>query len=277
VAGRVDGKVALITGAARGQGRSHALRLAQEGADIIAVDICRDIESTPYPLATEEDLQETCRLVGELGRRALPFIADVRDAPAMADAANRGVEALGRLDIVCANAGVTGRRGSAQDRAATFRDVMDVNVTGVFLTLEASTPHLISGGRGGSVIITSSIAGLRAIDAGNGYVASKHAVVGLMRSAAIELAPHSIRVNTIHPTNVRTPMILNEPLYRAFRPDLENPGEEDIMQVMDGMHPLPVACLDPEDVSDVVLFLASDAGRYITGTALPVDAGALLK
>lgn len=278
--GRVEGKVAFITGAARGQGRSHAVRLAEEGADIIAVDLCEQIDGVPYPMATDEDLQETVRAVEALDRRIVARKADVRDIGQLAAAVQEGVAELGRLDIVCANAGITGPYAAAatlEERSASFETVADVNLTGVYRTVEASRDALISSGGGGSIIITSSLAGLRALGAGGGYTEAKHGLVGLMRSYAIELAPHMIRVNTIHPSNVATPMILNEATYKAFRPDLENPTEEEALGALAGLNLLPIPYTEPRDISNAVLFLASEEARYITGVALPVDAGGAIK
>jgi (+)-trans-carveol dehydrogenase len=275
--GSLYGKVALITGAARGQGRSHALALAAAGADIVATDICTQMDSVPYPMATAEDLELTAKGVTSLGRRIVTVEADVRDAEAMVEATQRGVDELGRLDIVVANAGITTAGSSAVGRVAAFRDVLDVNLTGAFLTVEAARPHLIAGGRGGSIVLTSSLAGLRSLGAGTGYTESKHGLVGLMRSLAIELAPHLIRVNSVHPTTVATPMILNEFLYKQFRPDLEHPTLEEAEVGLSTLNLLPVPYVESSDISNAILFLVADTGRYVTGVTLPVDAGALLK
>lgn len=277
---RVKGKVAFITGAARGQGRSHAIRLAEEGADIIAIDLCEQIDGVPYPMATTEDLKETVRAVESLDRRIVARQADVRNIAQLSAAITDGVAELGRLDIVCANAGISGPYGMADDldeRIANFQLVIDVNLTGVYRTVEASRQALIDSGPGGSIIITSSLAGLRALGAGGGYTDSKHGLVGMMRSYAHEFAPHMIRVNSIHPSNVATPMILNETTYKAFRPDLENPTEEEARGVLASLNLLPIPYSEPRDISNAVLFLASDESRYITGVALPVDAGAAIK
>lgn len=278
--GRVTGKVAFITGAARGQGRAHAVRLAEEGADIIAVDLCAQIEGVPYPLATAADLEETVKEVEALDRRIIARVADVRDLDQLTAAVTEGVAELGRLDIVCANAGITGSYAQSTDiaqRVAQFDLVADVNLTGVFRTVEATKQALIDSGDGGSIILTSSLAGLRALPAGGGYTASKHGLVGMMRAYAHELAPHMIRVNSIHPTNVATPMILNEATARAFRPDLENPGEEDMKEALSFLNLLPIPYVEARDMSNAVLWLASDEARYVTGVTLPVDAGAAIK
>jgi len=274
--GRFEGKVAFITGAARGQGRSHAVALAGEGADIIAVDICRQIEDVGYPMATAADLAETVRLVEAHGRRIIATEVDVRDDEALVAAVDAGVAELGRLDIVLANAGIAvSKLGTS--RVAAFRTVVDVNLTGVFTTIEATRQHLIDGGRGGAIVITSSLAGLRALGAGGGYTESKHGLVGLMKSAAIELAPHFIRVNSIHPTSVLTPMIDNDHLPKMFRPDLAHPTLDDATEGLKSLNLLPLPYLEVSDVTNAVLFLVSDDARYITGVALPVDAGGLIK
>jgi (+)-trans-carveol dehydrogenase len=274
--GKLDGKVAFITGAARGQGRSHALRLAAEGADIIAVDISTHIEGVNYPMPTEADLDETAHLVEALGRRIFATQADVRDFDAISSAVDKGVGEFGRLDIVLANAGIVATDAQA-DRVQAFRNVVDVNLTGVFITIEASRRHLIDGGRGGAIVITSSLAGLRALGAGGGYAEAKHGLVGLMRATATELAPHMIRVNSIHPTGVRTPMIENDNFYRLIRPDLEHPTLADAEPGLSTMNLMPIPYVEVADISNAVLFLVSDDGRYITGAALPIDAGGAIK
>ncbi|MER7002820.1 mycofactocin-coupled SDR family oxidoreductase [Dactylosporangium sp. NPDC000555] len=276
-AGRVEGKVALITGAARGQGRSHAVRLAEEGADIIAVDLCTDMDSVPYPLGTAEDLAETVRQVEALGRRIVARQADVRDDTALRAAVDDGVARLGRLDIVCANAGINKPSPAKDMEEDVWLDVVDVNLSGVWRTCKAAIPHIIDGGRGGAIVLTSSAAGLKAYANIAHYTAAKHGVVGLMRTLAQELAPHRIRVNTVNPTQVDTPMIMNEPMFRLFCPDLEDPGRADFAPVSQAMHALPIPWVDARDVSNCVLFLASEEARYITGVALPVDAGVLVK
>jgi (+)-trans-carveol dehydrogenase len=277
VAGRVEGKVAFITGAARGQGRSHAIRLAEEGADIIAVDLCEQIESVPFPMSTPSDLAETVSLVEALDRRIVTSQADVRDYDALKAALDAGVAEFGRLDIVCANAGI-GSVGLAHELPEqTWRDVIDVNLTGVWHATKAATPHLIAGGRGGSMILTSSSVGLMAFPNIGHYVSAKHGVVGLMRALALELAPHWIRVNSVHPTNVDTPMIMNEATMRLFLPEVEHPTREEFGTSAQQMNALQVPWVEAIDISNAVLFLASDEARYITGVTLPVDAGALLK
>lgn len=275
--GRVAGKVALITGAARGQGRSHALRLAAEGADIIALDICRQIESVPYPLATPEDLEETARQVKELGQNVVTREVDVRDGEALIAAVNDGVAQLGGLDVVIANAGILSVGASFELSEETWSQVIDTNLSGVWRTTKAAVPHLIAGGKGGSIILTSSIAGLIGQPGIGHYVAAKHGVVGLMKTLALELAPLSIRVNSIHPTNVDTAMIMNEATYRVFLPDDPHPTREKFAVPAGEINALPVPWIEPGDVSNAVLFLASDEARYITGISLPIDAGAVIK
>jgi SDR family mycofactocin-dependent oxidoreductase len=277
MSGRVEGKVAFITGAARGQGRAHAVRLAQEGADIIAVDICKDVEGA-LPMATLEDLAETESLVKAQGRRVVAAQADVRDFDTLKAAVDDGVAQLGRLDIIVANAGIASLGGPVQSmNRESWQDTIDINLTGVWNTARAAVQHIIDGGRGGAIVLTSSVGGMKALPGMSHYVSAKHGVVGLMRSLAVELASYNIRVNSVHPSNVNTPMLMNEGTYRLFRPDLENPTQADAAVILQMMHSLPVPWVEPEDVASAVAFLASDDARYITGVPLPVDAGALLK
>jgi (+)-trans-carveol dehydrogenase len=279
MAGRVEGKVAFITGAARGQGRSHAVRLAQEGADIIAIDVCKPISrSSEIPPSTPDDLAETADLVKAQNRRIVTAEVDVRDYDALAAAVDSGVEQLGRLDIIVANAGI-GNGGNTLDKTSQddWKDMIDVNLSGVWHTVKAGVPHLLSGGHGGSIVLTSSVGGLKAYPHTGHYIAAKHGVVGLMRTFAVELGQHSVRVNSVHPTNVNTPMFMNEGTLKLFRPDLENPGPEDMKVVAQLMHVLPVGWVEPVDISNAVLFLASDEARYVTGLPLTVDAGSMLK
>jgi (+)-trans-carveol dehydrogenase len=276
--GKLAGKVAFITGAARGQGRSHAVRLASEGADIIAVDVCKQLDGVKIPMATPDDLGETAALVEATGRRIVAVEADVRDLDVLQEVVDDGVKQLGRLDIVVANAGL-GSEGQRVDRmdAKTWCDMIDVNLTGVFYTCKVAIPHVLAGRRGGSIVFTSSIGGLKGAAHIGHYISAKHGIIGLMRTLALELGSKSIRVNVVCPGNVGTPMFLNEPTYRLFRPDLENPTQEDMAAVSRSSHVLPVPWVEPEDISSAVLFLASDEARYITGITLPVDAGAMLK
>jgi (+)-trans-carveol dehydrogenase len=278
MAGRVEGKVAFITGAARGQGRSHAVRLAQEGADIIAVDICRQLDSVEFPLSTPEDLAETADLVKGHDRRIYTAEVDVRDYDALKAAVDAGVEQLGRLDIIVANAGI-GNGGVTLDKTseADWTDMIDINLGGVWKTVKAGVPHILAGGRGGSIILISSVGGLKAFPQAGHYVAAKHGVVGLMRAFAVELGQYNIRVNSVHPTNVNTPMFMNDVSMRLFRPDLENPGPDDMAVVAQMMHVMPIGWVEAVDITNAVLFLASDEARYITGVTLPIDAGCCLK
>ncbi len=266
--GRVEGKVAFITGAARGQGRSHAIRLAQEGADIIAVDLCDQIATVEYPMATEADLAETVKEVEALDRRIVAKQADVRDLAALQAAFDEGVAQLGGVDIVLANAGIAPMGADDQDRVAAFRDVVDVNLTGVWNTVEVAVPTLVEQGRGGAIVLTSSTAGLKGIGGesggGLGYTAAKHGVVGLMRGFAVNLAKHNVRVNSVHPTGVDTPMIVNEFMERFL-------SQSDMAGALTNL--LPVDIIEPVDISNAILFLVSDEGRYVTGVTLPVDAG----
>jgi SDR family mycofactocin-dependent oxidoreductase len=272
----VEGKVAFITGAARGQGRSHAIRLAEEGADIIAVDICQQLDTVPYAMATPDDLAETVKRVEALDRRIVATQADVRDYGALKGALDAGVAELGRLDIVCANAGIFSFSTEELDERM-WKDMIDVNLTGVWHTTRAAVPHLVEGGRGGSIILTSSTAGLMGFPNFAHYVSAKHGVVGLMRTLALELAPHMIRVNSVHPTSVDTDMIQNKATYDLFAPDLENPTREQVGERFQALNALPIMWVEPRDISNAVLFLASDEARYITGVTLPVDAGSTQK
>src|SRR6476659_9763463 len=261
MAGRVDGKVAFVTGSARGQGRSHAVRLAEEGADIIAIDVCKPVVAEGgIPPSTPEDLAETADLVKGHNRRVVTAEVDVRDYAALKEAVDSGVEQLGRLDIIVANAGI-GNGGDTLDQTNDddWNDMIDINLSGVWKTVKAGVPHLIAGGRGGSIILTSSVAGLKTYPHTGHYVAAKHGVVGLMRTFAVELGAHSIRVNSVHPTNVNTPLFLNEGTKKLFRPDLENPGPDDMAPVCQTFHMLPIPWVTAEDISNAVRFLSTQA------------------
>lgn len=264
------GKVAFITGAARGQGRAEALRLAADGADIIAVDICHQIASVPYPLATADDLVATVKLVEDAGGRIVAAQADVRDQAALATALQTGIDEFGRLDIVVANAGIA----PMQSPKDAWRDVIDVNLTGVHNTVEVAAPTMIAQGDGGSMVLTSSVAGLVGVGSNDpgaiGYVAAKHGIVGLMRLYANLFAPHSIRVNSVHPAGVDTPMINNE----ATRKWLGSIADKTPQEMGNA---LPVQVLQAEDIANAVAWLVSDEARYVTGVALPVDAGSTNK
>ena len=271
--GRMEGKVAFITGAARGQGRSHALRLAQEGAEIIAVDVCRQLETVPYPMSTPDDLAETAKLVEELDRRIVAQEADVRQLSSLEAAVEAGLSEFGHIDVVCANAGIGTFAPGLEMDEQTWDEMIDVNLSGVWKTIKAAVPPMVEARRGGSVIITSSAAGLKGFPNLVHYCAAKHGVVGIMRTLAQELAPYFIRVNSVHPTTVDTPMVMSDMFYRLVRPDLENPGREDMGEAFAGLNALPIPWVDPVDISNAVLWLASDEARYVTGVTLPVDAG----
>ena len=271
--GRMDGKVALITGAARGQGRSHALRLAEEGAEIIAVDLCRNVETAPYEQATPDDLAETGKLVEELDRRILAREADVRDLDALKGVVAEGASEFGHIDVVCANAGIASFAPSLEMDERVWAEMIDINLSGVWKTVKAAAAPMVERRQGGAIIITSSVAGLFGFPNLSAYSAAKHGVVGLMRCLAQELAPYMIRVNTVNPTTVNTPMLMNDALYGLFRPDIETPTREDMGEAMTGLNALPIPWVDPIDISNAVLWLASDEARYVTGVALPVDAG----
>jgi SDR family mycofactocin-dependent oxidoreductase len=270
--GRVEGKVALVSGVARGQGRSHAVRLAEEGADIIGFDICADDPWVEYPLATRDDLDETVKLVEKTGRRIHAEVVDVRNTEAVAKVIEAGVAEFGRLDIVLANAGIMAITGEQRLHREAYIAGIDIMLNGVFDTVNLAIPHIRAGGRGGAIVITSSTAGLKGgLADGNpgvmGYIASKHGVVGLMRAWANALAPEGIRVNTVHPTGVNSPMITNEAFGRFVQ---EFPTIAANLQ-----NPLPVenGLIEPEDVTNTILHLVSDTGRYITGSTVMVDAG----
>ena len=265
--GKLEGKVAFITGAARGQGRSHAIRLAQEGADIIAVDIAAQIASVPYPMSTPDDLAETAKQVEALDRRIFTAQADVRDAAALKAAFDAGVAEIGPVDIVLANAGIAPM--SLREPHEAWQDVIDVNLTGVFNTVETAIPSMIERGQGGAIVLTSSTAGNNGIGGpsrgGLGYTAAKHGVVGLMRSYANNLAQYSIRVNTVHPTGVNTPMVVNDAMQEWLT---QAPQMADALT-----NALPVDMVESADISNAILWLVSDDARYVTGVTLPVDAG----
>jgi SDR family mycofactocin-dependent oxidoreductase len=270
--GTLDGKIAFVTGAARGQGRAHAVKLASEGADVIAVDLCDQIASVPYPMPTADDLAATVKLVEDTGARIVARQADVRDRESLATALRAGVDEFGRLDIVVANAGIAPMQAGEDG----WRDVIDVNLTGVHHTVEIAAPIMVEQGTGGAIVLVSSAAGLAGIgsaDAGSiGYAAAKHGVVGLMRVYANLLAQHNIRVNSVHPSGVDTPMINNE-FIRQWLAQIAAESDAPV----DMGNALPVQVLEPEDIANAVLWLVSDAARYVTGVTLPVDAGFLVK
>jgi (+)-trans-carveol dehydrogenase len=273
--GKLQGKVALITGAARGQGRSHAVRLAEDGADIVAIDIAAAIPTAYYPPATPADLQLTGKLVEAEGVRALIAEADVRDQGGLDDVVARALAALGHIDIVVANAGTASHAPAWELADDQWQNVVDVNLTGVWRTVKACVPAMIARGQGGAVVLISSLAGLHGYGNIASYVAAKHGVNGLMRTLANELGPHNIRVNTVCPGLINTEMMMNDETYAMFRPDVEHPTLEDAKAVFQAMQLLPLDWLEPRDVSNAIAFLVSDDARAITGVALPVDGGQL--
>jgi len=279
--GRVESKVAFVTGAARGQGRSHAVRLAEEGADIIAVDLCSDIAAIGYPMATTEDLEETARLVEKHGRRIVAIQADVRQIDQLKAAVERGIAELGSLDIVVAQAGVAGMKGEPQIDA--WCAVVDTNLIGTINAIQAALPHL---GEGASIIATGSTAALMDVSkvdvpgkdlGGVAYVFSKRALSQFIHELATHLAPRGIRANVVHPTNCNTDMLQSEPMYRSFRPDLVHPTRADAEPAFGVQQAMPIPYVEPEDISNTVLFLASDEARYVTGMQMRVDGGGYLK
>ncbi|GBE67625.1 3-ketoacyl-ACP reductase [Mycobacterium sp. MFM001] len=279
--GRVEGKVAFVTGAARGQGRSHAVRLAEEGADIIAVDVCHDIETIGYPMACPEDLDETARLIEKTGQRVVIAQADVREASQLRTALDSGLAEFGKLDIVVAQAGVAGMKG--QPPLQAWCDVINTNLIGTINAIQVALPHLKEGA---SIVATGSTAALmdtaKKDNPGNdpggmAYVHSKRALSTYVHDLATELAPLGIRANVVHPTNTNTPMLQSEPMYRSFRPDLENPTRADAEPVFGVQQAMRIPFVEPEDISNAVLWLASDEARYVTGVQLRVDAGGYLK
>jgi SDR family mycofactocin-dependent oxidoreductase len=272
--GRVEGKVALVTGAARGQGRAHALRLAEEGARIIALDICQDVDpQVPYAGATEADLAETARQVEDRDQRVVTVQADVRDLSALEGAVQQGLSEFGQLDIVLANAGIASFAPSWEMSEEMFEEMIAVNLTGVWKTTKAAIPAMIEQGTGGSIILTSSIAGLIAFPNLAHYNAAKHGVTGLMRTLALELAPHFIRCNSLHPTTVDTPMIDNPAVRMLFMGGVEATRDE-AAAGLKAMNAIPVPWVEAVDIANAALFLASDESRYVTGTTQVIDAGA---
>jgi SDR family mycofactocin-dependent oxidoreductase len=271
--GRVSGKVALVTGAARGQGRAHALRLAEEGADIIAVDICTQLDTVPYPMATPDDLAATAKLVEERDRRVLTRQVDVCDLGALQSTVTDAVAEFGHIDIVCANAGIATMGPAWELTEHEWDQMIAVNLTGVWKTTKAVIPAMIEAGRGGSIILTSSIAGLLPFANLAHYTSAKHGVTGLMRVLSVELAPYNIRVNSVHPTVVNTDMINNPASYKLFL-GLDNPSKEEAKAGFRFINALDTPWAEPEDIANLILWLASDESRMITGTTQVIDAGA---
>jgi len=276
VNGRMAGKVAFVTGAARGVGRTHAVRLAAEGADVIAVDLGAAVEGMAYRQATPEDLEETGRQVEAAGGRVFIGIADVRDGDAMAEVVDAGVAKFGKLDLVAANAGIVHMPAPAVETDPDrWRAMIDTNLTGAWNTCRVAVPHIQAGGQGGSIVITSSVAALTGYPGVAAYVSSKHGLVGLTRALAVELGPERIRVNHVAPTQISTGMIHNEAIYKLFVPDVENPTREEFAAASEALHLLPTPWVEPEDVTAAALFLLSDEARFITASTLSVDAGAV--
>lgn len=272
-----EGQVVFITGLARGQGRSHAYGFASLGADIAGMDRCDDLATVPYPLANDADLDETAAMVRKLGRRAVVEVGDVRDRVRLAAVVERVMDELGRIDVVVANAGIFSVGAAETLSPESWAEVIDVNLGGVWNTVQACLPAMISGNRGGSIVMTSSIGGLRGLLQCAHYVASKHGVLGLVEALANELGSYGIRVNAVCPTNVNTPMIHNVANYATFRPDLSHPTSADMVEPAKDMHLLATPWIEPEDVTAAVTWLASRAARFVTGIALPIDAGATTK
>ncbi|KKW66462.1 3-ketoacyl-ACP reductase [Mycolicibacterium elephantis] len=290
MAGRMDGKISFITGAGRGQGRAHAVLQAREGADIIAVDICEDIESNPYPMASWDDLIETQRMVEKEGRRCVAVKADVRNRDQLADAVSQGLAEFGRVTTVMANAGIL-PMAMGDPEPLDFQDAVDVDLIGVMNTVAVTVPHLVAAGTGASIIITGSTAALIPNTAndvndprrimgpgGAGYSWSKQTLVGYAQQMALHLAPTGIRINVVHPTNCNTHLMNAQGIYQLFRPDLQGEvSKEDFQPASEFYHALPTSWLEPEDVAELVLFLASDASKHMTGTSIPIDAGCMIK
>jgi (+)-trans-carveol dehydrogenase len=276
---RLDGKVAFITGVARGQGRSHAIRLAEEGAKIIGIDICEDVASIAelYPLATQADLDETVRMVEEVGGEIVAAKADVREFAQLEAVVAQGIERFGHVDICLANAGVVALKKSWETPEQTWDDVIAINLKGVWNSVRAVIPAMIDQATGGAIVITSSVAGLKGYPNTSAYSAAKSGCIGLMQSMAGELAEYNIRVNTVHPMNVDTPMLQNEGTYRLFLPEMDNPGREDLAKLAADFALLPIPWAEARDITAGILYLVSDDARYVTGIQLPIDGGTFLK
>jgi (+)-trans-carveol dehydrogenase len=275
--GKLDGKVAFISGVARNQGRSHALTLAQEGADIIGFDICRKIDSSCHSGATESDLLETVRLVEKLGRRIVVSIADVREYDQVQGAFSKGLDELGRCDIVLANAGIFASGKFWEIELDAWQEMIGINLTGVWHTVRAAAPTMIAQNQGGAIVITGSTESLKGMPNTASYSAAKHGLTGLMRTMANELGEYGIRVNTVNPTCVETDMVLNRTVFELFRPDLVNPTREEVSASFAATNIIPVDFIPPRAVSEAILYLVADTGKYVTGVPLPVDAGFVTK
>ncbi len=270
--GALDGRVALVTGAARGMGRSHAVALARAGADVVLVDACAPMPSAAYPMASEADLAETAALVEATGRRAAVHVADVRDFAAL-EAIVAGLE---RLDVAIANAGVSRMGTIDAEDPALYQEVVDVNLVGTFHTFRAAAPRMVEAGWG-RLVAVSSMMGRAANPTLSAYCSSKWGVIGLVKAAAYDLGHHGVTVNAVAPGNIATPMVLNDHMYRSLRPDLDDPGPDDLAEVMVGLHAQPVALLEPEEVTRAVLYLVDPAAQHVTGTVLDVSAGASVR
>jgi (+)-trans-carveol dehydrogenase len=275
--GRLDDKVAIITGVARGLGRSAAVRLAQEGARIVGLDICSDIASVQYEMASPDDLRETVRLVEAVGGRIDAFEADVRDQAALHRIAQHAIETYGRLDIVSVNHGIAsfGRLWEVTDEQ--WDDMIGINLTGVFTTIRAVVPRMIEAGNGGAIVLMSSVGGIRGLANVGPYVATKHALNGMTKTLANEVGPYGIRVNALCPGNVETAMVLNQAFGRFIYPNQDHVSAEEIASALRGVHVFDIPWVSPDDISNALLYLVSDEGRYVTGVALPVDGGTLIK
>jgi len=277
--GSLDGKVAFVTGAGRGQGRASALRLARDGADVIALDVAADALNTlSYGLSTPADLDETIALIEAEGRRAVRGVADVRHLAEVQAVVAEGLEAFGRIDLVHANAGIGSWAVTWEMTEEQWREMIDVNLTGVFNTVRAALPSMVERGEGGALVLTSSTAGLIGYMNTAHYTAAKHGVVGLVKVLAQELGPHRIRVNAVCPTTVNTPLVINDATFELFAPDVQNPGPDDVRAAFAGLNAYEdLPWIEPEDVAGAVAWLLSDEARYVTGIALPVDGGNLVR
>lgn len=272
--GSFEGKTVVISGAARGQGRNHAVRFAKEGANVVVYDICRQLPRVEYGLATEEDLQETVRLVKEVGGEVVSGVADVRDFAAVTQVTQAGIDAFGPPDVVIANAGMGNSVVPTwQVDPEAFQETVDIDLVGAWHTIRAALPSMVEAGNRGCLIATISTAGIKAMPNASSYVAAKSGLIGLMKAAALELAPHGIRANCVAPTNVRTQIFLNDLVKRLFVPDMEEPTEEVFLERASAYIPMGVPMLEVDDITEAILWLASDAARYVTGVTLPVDGG----
>ncbi|MCW2630722.1 mycofactocin-coupled SDR family oxidoreductase [Mycobacterium sp.] len=275
--GKLDGKVAFITGIARGQGRSHALTLAREGADIIGLDLCRTPASVPYHGATLADLEETVRLVEDTGRKIVAEQADVRDLAQVQAVFDAGIAQFGRVDIVLPNAGICAGGLTWEITPEAWQEMLDINLTGPWHTVRVAIPTMIEQGQGGAIVFTGSVDALKGSANIASYAAAKHGITGLMRSLANEVGQYGIRVNSINPGHVDTIMLGNEFVWGLFRPDLDKPTKDDVVESFRGTNLLPEPWMQPEDVSNAILYLVSDEGRFATGTTQLLDTGFLAK